>query len=70
MADGRSVETIGELELKVEWKLKKKKKKRKEKEKITVLVLMELSHDLILGTDRINQIVGIAIHPSINKFST
>jgi hypothetical protein len=31
---------------------------------------MELSHDLILGTDRINQIVGIAIHPSINKFST
>jgi hypothetical protein len=44
--------------------------KKKKKEKITVLVLMELSHDLILGTDRINQIVGIAIHPSINKFST
>jgi hypothetical protein len=32
MADGRSVETIGELELKVEWKLKKKKKERKGKD--------------------------------------
>ncbi|KAI9565423.1 hypothetical protein GHT06_009215 [Daphnia sinensis] len=44
MADGRSVETIGELDL-----------------KITVLVLMELSHDLILGTDWINLIGGISI---------
>jgi hypothetical protein len=43
------------------------KKKRKEKEKITVLVLMELSHDVLLGADRINQIVGIAIHPSIHQ---
>ena len=56
MADGRSVETVGELELKVEWKSKK--------EKITVLVLMELSHDLILGPDWISQIGGISIYPS------
>jgi hypothetical protein len=28
---------------------------------------MELSHDLILGTDWINQIVGNAIHPSTSS---
>jgi hypothetical protein len=40
---------------------------KKKKEKITVLVLMELSHDLILGTDWINQNGGISIHPSTSS---
>lgn len=59
MADGRLAETIGGIEVIVEW--------GKRKDNMRIPVLQELAHDLILGMDWINKIGGISIYPTSSQ---
>ncbi|XP_057376131.1 uncharacterized protein LOC130697026 [Daphnia carinata] len=56
MADGNYVETVGILNITVNWETKS--------ETLKVPLLQELSHELILGVDWIQRIGGISLFPN------